>query len=209
MLDRNIAANSKNINSIGRRGGSSSDIIITTSCSRDIVADNSIIISGSLSGRGSRQRKVDLVRDLVVTSNSTNGDRELPTTDVTGILADTMEALMMSGTQKININGGSSSDIAANDDFNMRATEQAVPTEGQDLPTTMKPAESKPTSKELVIGTWNIQSGTSTCLETALPALSIVGVDLCFLLETKMTKGIYTQISFGYRALATNAMSYH
>ena len=46
-------ANSKNINIIGRCGGSSSNISITTSCSGDIVANDSIIISGSLSGRGS------------------------------------------------------------------------------------------------------------------------------------------------------------
>ena len=112
---------------------------------------------------------------------------------------------MVSGTQNINING-SSSNIAA-DDSNTRATEQTVPMEGQDLPTTMKPAKSKPAT-ELVIGTWNIQSGRNTCLETALRALSIVGVDVCFLTETKLTAGIYTRLSSGYRVLATNAVSH-
>ena len=43
----------------------------------------------------------------------------------------------------------------------------------------------------------------------ALRALSIVGVDLCFLIETILTEGIYTQFSSGYRILATNAMSRH
>ena len=81
--------------------------------------------------------------------------------------------------------------------------------EGQNLPTTTKPAESKPTNKEIVIGTWNIQSGRSTRLETALQALSIVGVDLCFLTETKLTNGIHTQFSLGYCVLATNTMSHH
>ena len=91
----------------------------------------------------------------------------------------------------------------------MTTTEQTVPTEGQDLPTTMKPAESEPTNKEIVIGTWNIQSGRSTRLETALRALSIVGVDLCFLTETKLTNGIHTRFSSEYRVLATNTMSHH
>ena len=64
----------------------------------------------------------------------------------------------MSGIQNVNINNSSGSNIAANNDSNMTTTEQAAPTEGQDLPTTVKPAESEPTTKELVIGTWNIQS---------------------------------------------------
>ena len=54
--------------------------------------NGSIIISCSLSRRGSRRQKVDLVRDPVVTLNS-DGDQELPA-DVTGVSADTKEALM-------------------------------------------------------------------------------------------------------------------
>ena len=146
------------------------------------------------------------MRDLVVTLNS-DGDRELPAV-VTGASTDTMEALLVSGIQNININDGSSSNIAADNDSNMRTMEQTVPRRGQDLPTTMKPAESEPANKELVIGTWNIQSGRSTRLETALWALSIVGVDICFLTETKLTASIYTQFSLGYQVLATNAMSH-
>ena len=46
-------------------------------------------------------------------------------------------------------------------------------------------------------------------MEAALQALSIVGVDLCFLTETKLTNGIHTRFSSGYRVLATNAMSHH
>ena len=113
---------------------------------------------------------------------------------------------MVSGTNNININNGSSSsNIAANNDSNMRTTEQAVPMEGQDLPTTMKPAESEPFNKELVIGTWNIQTGKNTRLETALWALSIVGVDLCFRTETKLTNGIYTRFPLGYQVLAAKS----
>ena len=53
----------RNINIIVRRG--SSDII--TSRSSDIAADDFIIIrNGSLSGRGSRRQKEDLVRDPVL-----------------------------------------------------------------------------------------------------------------------------------------------
>ena len=131
------------------------------------------------------------MRDLVVTLNS-DGDQELPTTGVSEV-EDTTE--LVSDNQNVNINDGSSSDIAADNDSNMVTTEQAVPPieEVQDLPTTMKPAESKPTNKELVIGTWNIQSGRSTRLETAFWALGIVGMDLCFLTETKLMGGIYTQ----------------
>ena len=60
---------------------------------------------------------------------------------------------MVSGTQIININEGISSNIAANDDSNMRTTKQTVPTDGHDLPTTMRSVESKPTNKKLVIWT--------------------------------------------------------
>ena len=101
--------------------------------SSDIAADDSNIISGSLSGRGSRQWKEDLLRDPVVTLNSNGGDRELLTTDVTSVSAGTMEALMVSGIQNININDSSSSNITANDDSSMRMIEQTVPTEGQDF----------------------------------------------------------------------------
>ena len=137
---------------------------------------------------------MNLVRDPVVTLNS-DGEQELPTTDVTGVSADTTEALMVSEIQNININDGSSSNITANNDSSMKTIEQTVPTEGQDLPTTMKPTESEPTNKEIVIGTCNVQSGKSTRLETALQVLNIVGVDLCFLSETKLTNGIHTRFS--------------
>ena len=130
----------KNINIIGRRDGGSSNIINITS--RNTAVVDSIIISDPLRGRGLQQQEVDLVRDLVVTLNS-NGDRELPTTGVSEV-EDTTESV--SDNQNVNINNGSSSDIVADNDSNMATTEQAAPLieEVQDLPTTMKPAESYP-----------------------------------------------------------------
>ena len=108
----NIAADSKNINMNGRCGNSD----ITTSRSSDIAADDSIIInSGPLRRRESRRRKEDLVRDPMVTLNSNGGDRELPTTDVTGAPAGATEAFMVSGIQN-NINDGGSRNIATDDD---------------------------------------------------------------------------------------------
>ena len=170
---------------------------------------------------------MDLVRDPAGKLNSEGGNysRNLPA-DVTSVSdinindgssndiaadddsnEDTLETFMVSDNE--NIKNNSSSDIAA--DANMTTTEQAAPplVEEQDLPTTVEPAESKPANKKLVIGTWNIQSGRNARLETALRALGIVGVDLCFFTETKLIEGVYTQLSLGYRVLATNAMSHH
>ena len=53
---------------------------------------------------------------------------------------------------------------------------------------------------KLVIRTWNIQSGRNACLETALQvlwALGKVGVDLCFLTETKLTEDILHKFFLG------------
>ena len=61
------------------------------------------------------------MRDLVVTLSS-DGDQELPV-DVTGVSVGTAEALLVSGNQNVNINDGSSSNIAADNDSNMRTTE--------------------------------------------------------------------------------------
>ena len=144
----NIALDDKNINISGRRSGVSSDINIT-SRSSDIATDGSII-SELVSKRGSQRRKGDLVRDPVVTLNS-EGEWDLPTTDVTGVWEYTTEAFMLSGIQN-NINDGSSRNIVATDD-SIRTIEQTVPIEGYDLRTTIKSVVSEPTNKELVIGT--------------------------------------------------------
>ena len=73
---------------------------------------------------------------------------------------------MVSGIQN-NINAGGSRNIATDND-SMKTIEQTIPTEGQDLPRTMKTTESKSTNKEIVNEAWNIQSGKSNGLETAL-----------------------------------------
>jgi len=46
--------------------------------------------------------------------------------------------------------------------------------------TAVNSSESIPATTEIVIGTWNIQSGRNCRLETALRALGVVGVDLAF-----------------------------
>ena len=49
---------------------------------------------------------------------------------------------------------------------------------------------------------FNIQSGHNGGLEGALRAMDQLGVDIGFLLETKLTGGIYTCYSSGYLVLA-------
>ena len=45
-------------------------------------------------------------------------------------------------------------------------------------------------------------------MEIALRALGVVGVDLAFLTDTKLTDGIYNRFSLDYHVLATNAASH-
>jgi hypothetical protein len=54
---------------------------------------------------------------------------------------------------------------------------------------------------------FNIQSGRNGGLEGALRAMDHLGVDIGFLLETKLTGGIYTRYSSGYSVLALTATS--
>ena len=124
--------------------------------------------------------------------------KDLPT-GVRGVSEGTVETTLVSGLHNVNIKHSSRSNIATNYDSNMMTTEQGVLTERQDLPTTVDSTESKLATVELVIGTWNIQSGRSACLETALQVLSIVGVDFCFLTKKKLTDGIYTRNFSGYQ----------
>ena len=59
------------------------------------------------------------------------------------------------------------------------------------------------------IATSNIQRGRNGCLETALRALDIMGLDLALLKETKLTNGIHTKYSSDYNnLLATSAASH-
>ena len=76
--DSNIATDVKNINNNNMRSGVSSNIAAYDS-----------IISDPLSGRGSQQRKEDLVRDPVVTLNSNGSDWKLPEPGVSEAQEDT------------------------------------------------------------------------------------------------------------------------
>jgi hypothetical protein len=53
----------------------------------------------------------------------------------------------------------------------------------------------------------NIRSGRNGGLEGALRAMDQMGVDIGFLLETKLTGGIYTHYSSGYSVLTSSATS--
>ena len=56
-----------------------------------------------------------------------------------------------------------------------------------------------------MIGILNIQSGRNSCLETPLRALSVVGMDIGCLQETRLTNNVYARFLSEYHVLATNA----
>jgi hypothetical protein len=62
-------------------------------------------------------------------------------------------------------------------------------------------------SGSVALALFNIQSGCNGGLEVALRAMNQLGVDIGFLVETKLTGGIYTWHSFGYNVLASTAKS--
>ncbi|KAL7524510.1 hypothetical protein ACHAXR_000605 [Thalassiosira sp. AJA248-18] len=59
------------------------------------------------------------------------------------------------------------------------------------------------------VATWNIRSGRNGGLEPACRAMSSLGVDIAFLQEAKLTRGIHTRFSSGYSIVATDAPSAH
>jgi hypothetical protein len=61
-------------------------------------------------------------------------------------------------------------------------------------------------SGSVALDFFNIQSGHNGDLEAALRAMDQLGVDIGFLLETKLTWGIYIRHSSGYDVLALTAM---
>jgi hypothetical protein len=61
-------------------------------------------------------------------------------------------------------------------------------------------------SGSVLFASFNIQSGRNGGLEGALRAMDQLGVDIGFLLEKKMTRGIYTRYSSRYSVLALTAM---
>jgi hypothetical protein len=119
--------------------------------------------------------------------------------------------MLGNNTTTINTTIGDNSNITININSNSSSVNS-----GQEIPppeeptaeaTATNPLESPPDTVELVIGTWNIQNGRNKRLETALQALGVVGVDIGFLQETKLTDGIYRRFSLDYHVLATNAVS--
>ena len=135
---------------------------------------------------------------FVVPLNSTEGGVPLQnlSTGVTGVPAGTVEAPMLgNGTTNINININGSSNVTINinsNDGNAHSDHPPPPEEGAGA-TAVEPPESPPDTTEILIRTWNIQNSRNTRLETALQELSIVGVDVCFLQETKLTDDIHTR----------------
>jgi hypothetical protein len=57
------------------------------------------------------------------------------------------------------------------------------------------------------MASYNIQSGCNGGLESALQAMKLMGVNFGVLLETKLTKGVYTRWSSGYHVQTTHALS--
>ncbi len=60
-------------------------------------------------------------------------------------------------------------------------------------------------SGSIAFALFNIQNGHNGGLEGGLRAMDQLGVDIRFLLETKLTGGIYTHYSSGYSLLALTA----
>ena len=69
----------------------------------------------------------------------------------------------------------------------------------------------RPTDETVPIrfGTYNIRNGRKGGLESALRGMSQANMDLGILQETKITNGVYTRGSAGYKVIATDAPSRH
>jgi hypothetical protein len=62
-------------------------------------------------------------------------------------------------------------------------------------------------SGSFMVASYNIQSGRNGGLESAIRVMKQMGVDCGVLLETKLTKGVYTHWSSGYNVQSTHAPS--
>ena len=58
-------------------------------------------------------------------------------------------------------------------------------------------------------GTYNIRNGQNGGLQAALREMDQANLDMGILQETKITDGVYTRASAGYRVVATDALSRH
>eukprot|EP00957_Ditylum_brightwellii_P141063 10746548-Ditylum_brightwellii.AAC.1 len=59
------------------------------------------------------------------------------------------------------------------------------------------------------VASWNIHNDRNGGLESACRGLDLLGVDIGFLQETKLTRGIYTCFSSGYKIMVSDAPSAH
>jgi hypothetical protein len=59
----------------------------------------------------------------------------------------------------------------------------------------------------IIIGTFNIRNGRAGNLESALRLMGKMYVDIVLFTETKLTGGRHTKESFGYKVVATEAIS--
>ena len=62
-------------------------------------------------------------------------------------------------------------------------------------------------SGSVALTSFNIRSGLNRGLEAALRAMDQLGIDIGFLMETKLMGGIHTRHSLGYNVLASTATS--
>ena len=62
-------------------------------------------------------------------------------------------------------------------------------------------------SGSVALALFNIQSSRNGGLEGALRAMDQLGVEIGFLVETKLTDGVYTQFLSGYKFVASTALS--
>ena len=66
-----------------------------------------------------------------------------------------------------------------------------------------------PSANHVRIASYNIRTGRRWRLESALRAMDLMGVGFGFLLEAKLTDGVYTRYSSDYHVTATEASSPH
>jgi hypothetical protein len=72
---------------------------------------------------------------------------------------------------------------------------------------TRAPSTQPVDSGSVALASFNIRSGRNGGLESALRVMDNLGIDLGFLVETKLTGGVYTRFLSGYNVLALEAPS--
>jgi hypothetical protein len=72
---------------------------------------------------------------------------------------------------------------------------------------TSAPSPQPGNSRSVALALFNIRSGCNGGLDGALRAMDQLGVEIGFLVETKLTDGVYTQFLSGYKFVASTALS--